>query len=946
MQTTGFPVLIVVAACLWLSACSGTELATPEATQDLSVAQVTVPATLPQDALQPWEQDRQPTALDAASEFTAGADRFMEGGTVSDLGLASRIGDNSGSGDGISYALYRIPLAGFQPGALAFDVNIQPDGSAAQSEYYIGLSHYAAGRWEWHGPYSEHHVRLVRSDGPGPDVFNDDDYTSGFDNLFVNILVQGDSQVDVVGISSDSLSGADSEAPPVPTGLQASPVAGGLLLSWETVAAADLAGYRIHFADHSFISPDSAGVRHAGYVEGSTSQLLESLNGLTYVRITAVDNNGNESAPSAEASALPLAGNAPQVLASVSKPSVQRGEPMDLLVVGDTTGLLFDYDLDGDGLFELAGQSAATQALPTQDSGLLRPRVMSIDSQGERTALGGVSLIVSSNSRPVASAGVSAQSGPAPLSVDFDGTESTDFDGSIVGGGWDFDGDGIYDAFDEESTAQLTANHSYAAPGFYNARLRVIDDEGAWDVDTVGIFVEGSGTGQDFPPLAMLTSSDSRVYMGGLDQTYEVTLDASGSTDPEGGALEYAFDPEGDGEFTAFGSQSSIGHEFDGNGVHQVSVQVRDEAGQVSSASLLVSVYRVDSLLLDTQYDLSNRTAIVGLKDNGSRRIGILYNDSVNDDLRFTYSADSFGDSWMPSKILDSNGMEWASFIQDISQFAFFYYRDGDLFYKHSSNDGTSFGTGTVDDSADDAGNYCSGIYYNDARGNGPAVAYYNADDGDLYFNKAASGGGTGVGSWDPPVAVDGTGDTGLFCSLQLVANRPAIAYYRADNGNLLYTRADDKEGTTWSAPVVVDGTADDIGQHASLALIRDEAGNVFPAIACHNATTNRIEYRRALDVNGDSWGDVVEISLTPDITALQLMQVGDRVMVCASRDDFYGAWFMVSADAAGSDWVIHVINPSGSPDLLSASITQEGHPVFAYWHVFEGLRVARPKLD
>jgi PKD repeat protein len=71
---------------------------------------------------------------------------------------------------------------------------------------------------------------------------------------------------------------------------------------------------------------------------------------------------------------------------------------------------------------------------------------------------------------PVARVQASPTSGMAPLDVSFDGSSSTDDDGSIVSYEWDFD-DGI-------TGTGAAVSHTYADRGVYSARLTVTDNEG------------------------------------------------------------------------------------------------------------------------------------------------------------------------------------------------------------------------------------------------------------------------------------------------------------------------------------------------------------------------------------------------------------------------------------------------------------------------------------
>ena len=79
------------------------------------------------------------------------------------------------------------------------------------------------------------------------------------------------------------------------------------------------------------------------------------------------------------------------------------------------------------------------------------------------------------NQPPVARATASPTSGPAPLSVNFDGSTSSDADGDALSYAWDLDGDGAYD----DSTL-ANPSHTYSA-GTYQVDLRVTDSNGASD---------------------------------------------------------------------------------------------------------------------------------------------------------------------------------------------------------------------------------------------------------------------------------------------------------------------------------------------------------------------------------------------------------------------------------------------------------------------------------
>jgi len=83
---------------------------------------------------------------------------------------------------------------------------------------------------------------------------------------------------------------------------------------------------------------------------------------------------------------------------------------------------------------------------------------------------------------PIAGIKASATLGPAPLTVQFDASDSKDPDGQITSFGWHF-GDGSNRA----GSAEVT--HTYKKPGTYKVLLGVTDNEGATGSDTLTITV-------------------------------------------------------------------------------------------------------------------------------------------------------------------------------------------------------------------------------------------------------------------------------------------------------------------------------------------------------------------------------------------------------------------------------------------------------------------------
>ena len=129
----------------------------------------------------------------------------------------------------------------------------------------------------------------------------------------------------------------------------------------------------------------------------------------------------------------------------------------------------------------------------------------------------------SANQPPTAVATGSPTTGPAPLTVAFNGSGSSDPDaGDTLSYDWDLDGDGSYD----DSTA-VAPTYTYTSQGTYTASLRVTDNHGASATAAVTINVGNTA------PNATITApaAGTTWKVGDLIQF------AGGATDAQDGPL-------------------------------------------------------------------------------------------------------------------------------------------------------------------------------------------------------------------------------------------------------------------------------------------------------------------------------------------------------------------------------------------------------------------------
>ena len=129
----------------------------------------------------------------------------------------------------------------------------------------------------------------------------------------------------------------------------------------------------------------------------------------------------------------------------------------------------------------------------------------------------------SANQPPVAVATANPTSGAAPLTVNFDGSGSSDPDGDPITYAWDLDGDGLYD---DSTAAQPT--FTYTQSGTYTARLQVTDSPGASSVSGPIAITVGNT-----PPTATINApSGSLTWRVG-----DVIAFSGSGTDPQDGNL-------------------------------------------------------------------------------------------------------------------------------------------------------------------------------------------------------------------------------------------------------------------------------------------------------------------------------------------------------------------------------------------------------------------------
>jgi len=175
------------------------------------------------------------------------------------------------------------------------------------------------------------------------------------------------------------------------------------------------------------------------------------------------------------------------------------------------------------------------------------------------------------NVAPIAAFTISAQSGQAPLEVNFSAVLSSDQDGIIVQYDWDF-GDGT-------SGSGETVSHTFGAAGTFTVVLRVIDDRGDSATNSKAIYVSPA---EPAGPTASFTASPTS---GTSPMT--VWVDAASSSYDDGAISQYRWD-WGDGA-TGFGRTASHTYFTTGNQTFTITLTVTGTDGKTGTATRTVT---------------------------------------------------------------------------------------------------------------------------------------------------------------------------------------------------------------------------------------------------------------------------------------------------------------------------------------------------------------------
>lgn len=170
-----------------------------------------------------------------------------------------------------------------------------------------------------------------------------------------------------------------------------------------------------------------------------------------------------------------------------------------LFVQGSTISH-YDYDFEGDGIWDVQYSLDATIAHTYSVHGIYHPKVRGTTALST-TAVGTTTVYVTSPSNigPTALLHPSVTTGDAPLAVVLDGGDSFDDDNpqsAIIKAEWDLDNDGN---FERDTGTNLITATTLARSGVNTLRLRVTDNDLATSTTSVNVTVNGGWTFTNIP---------------------------------------------------------------------------------------------------------------------------------------------------------------------------------------------------------------------------------------------------------------------------------------------------------------------------------------------------------------------------------------------------------------------------------------------------------------
>lgn len=552
---------------------------------------------------------------------------------------------------------------------------------------------------------------------------------------------------------------------------------------------------------------------------------------------------------------------------------------------------LFEWDLMGDGDFEIDTGDVSELDFEYSVEGIFNPAVRIADNTG-LTDITSICVNVGVvNARPVPVLTASPQHGNPPFLVTLDGSGSYDPDGTITTYEWDLDNDGL---FEYNGGATATLQWQCELHGDQRVRMRVTDNLLA--KATIWMLISSNQA-----PVAQITAS---AYNG--DAPYAITLDCSGSHDPDGSIVKWGIDLQNDGqhEVEFNGQPTSWNFTNIWNGPTKVRLTVKDNEGAISSA--VITVHAAKGWHIRT-IDPISYTGMYNSLEIINGQPAIAYFEYHSSNLKFVRANDTYGyNAWAMPVNLGAIGppnsgtnfgyvsLAWVNSSRPAIAFAGSL-TNGSFYAIAKDSQGASWHPFVTSSKISIHGQPVLGII------NQKPTLFY----GDYFYGTYQAPAKDYQGfQWNQPALFKNC--KYASCSAMTIVNgNPAIAYSLSNSTYttyvLKYCRATQPDGSIWGVPVVIDSTHNPGG--AKLAMINGRPAVAYVAYVGSTQVGYEVRYKRADNQNGTSWASSV-MSIKPNgRTVLGLEEINGRpaigLVTCQGTDVMY----FRASDATGNSW-------------------------------------------
>ncbi|OQY05369.1 MAG: hypothetical protein B6I20_01400 [Bacteroidetes bacterium 4572_117] len=297
--------------------------------------------------------------------------------------------------------------------------------------------------------------------------------------------------------------------------------------------------------------------------DGSTSTLANPTHTYTAdnvytVSLTVTDNEGATGTNSTTATISSGSTNQPPVVNVNGPYTGQAGVAVNFSFAGTS-------DPDGSlasGFWDFGDGTTSTNPNPSHVYGTAGTYTVALsvtDNEGATTVGETTATITggSSNQPPVVNAN-GPYSGDVGETINFSFAGTSDPDGSLASGFWDF-GDGT-------TSTSPNPTHAYSTAGAYTVILSVTDNDGATTTDETTATIGGSG---NIAPVANANGPYS------ADEGVSISFSSAGSNDSDGTIASYLWN-FGDGNTS---TDTNPTHAYTSGGTYSVSLTVTDNEG-------------------------------------------------------------------------------------------------------------------------------------------------------------------------------------------------------------------------------------------------------------------------------------------------------------------------------------------------------------------------------